>query len=97
MMAPEGQIDDGLFDLTIAGQVSKLGVLALIPRFMQSTQFGHPQVKAARAAQVTVTAVQGSLPVHIDGETLCEAGERLELELLPKMLQVIVPGEAGER
>ena len=93
MMAPEARPDDGFFDLCIAAQVSKLGVFALIPRFMQGTQAGHKAIRFARANQVVVTAVQGALPAHEDGETLCTAGERLEIKLLPNFLQVVVPGE----
>jgi YegS/Rv2252/BmrU family lipid kinase len=94
MMAPQGLTDDGLFDLCIAGQVSKLGILGLIPRFMKGDQAGHPAVRTARAAEVTVSAVQGSLPAHADGETLCTEGEQLALKILPKMLEVIVPPES---
>ncbi len=91
MMAPQGKTDDGLFDLCIAGQVSRVGIFGLIPRFMQGTQAGHPAITTARAAKVSVTAMDGSLPAHADGETLCTAGHKLELEILPHMLQVIVP------
>ena len=94
MMAPQGQPDDGLFDLCIAGQVSRAGIFALIPRFMQGTQAGHPAVRTARAARVTVSAVRGSLPAHADGETLCTAGERLALEIHPRLVEVVVPGGA---
>jgi diacylglycerol kinase (ATP) len=91
MMAPEGTMDDGLFDLCIAGQVSRAGVFKLIPRFMQGTQAGHPAIRTARADKLTVTAVQGTIPAHADGETLCIAGEQLELKILPRLLEFIVP------
>lgn len=91
MMAPEGKIDDGLFDLCIAGEVSKLGIFALIPRFMQGTQASHPAIHTAQAAQVTITALQGALPAHADGETLCYAGDHLVIKIIPKALEVIVP------
>jgi YegS/Rv2252/BmrU family lipid kinase len=91
MLAPQGRPDDGMFDLCIAGQVSKLGILALLPRFMQGTQAGHPAIRTAQAARVTVTAVQGTLPAHADGETLCTAGERLALEIHPRLLEVVIP------
>jgi diacylglycerol kinase (ATP) len=90
-MAPEGQPDDGLFDLCIARQVSRPGILKLIPRFMKGNQAGHPAIQMARADRVSVTALQGSLPAHADGETLCFAGQRLELSVMPRMLEVIVP------
>ncbi len=93
LMAPEGEMDDGSFDLTIADQVGRAMIFALILRFMQGSQVGHPAIKMAQTAKVTVTADQGALPAHADGETLCEAGQRLELEILPQALEVIVPGE----
>jgi hypothetical protein len=40
---------------------------------------------------VSVVAVEGELPAHADGETLCVTGRRLELELLPGRLDVICP------
>lgn len=86
-------MDDGSFDLTIADQVGRAMIFALILRFMQGSQVGHPAIKMAQTAKVTVTADQGALPAHADGETLCEAGQRLELEILPQALEVIVPGE----
>jgi diacylglycerol kinase (ATP) len=88
MMAPEAGIDDALFDLCIAEQVSKLGVLALIPKFMAGTQASHPSIRTDRTAAIHVTALEGSLPAHADGETLCTAGDALNLELLPAQLEI---------
>ena len=87
----DGKIDDGHFDLCIAGQVSRLGILTLLPRFMQGNQFGHPAIRAGQSGHVVVSAVTGSLPAHADGETLCLSGERLEMELVPSALDMIVP------
>jgi YegS/Rv2252/BmrU family lipid kinase len=91
MMAPEGKMDDGAFDLCIAGKISRPAVLGLIPRFMKGSQAGHPAIKFLKASQVSVKALQGSLPAHADGETLCEAGERLELRLHPGLLEIMGP------
>ncbi len=93
MMAPEGKMDDGAFDLCIAGKISRPAVLGLIPRFMKGSQAGHPAIKFLCAAKVSVKALEGSLPAHADGETLCEAGERLELSLLPGLLEIMSPVE----
>ena len=90
MMAPQGLTDDGLFDLCIVEQVSRMGIFGLIPKFMHGTQAAHPAVRMLRSKQVVVTALQDSLPAHADGETLCTAGKSLVLKLLPAMLEVIV-------
>ena len=89
MMAPDARIDDGRFDLCIASQVSRLGILALIPRFMKGTQANRPSIKTWQTAQITVTALDGVLPAHADGETLCIEGKRLTMEVLPRRIEVL--------
>jgi len=93
MMGPAALPDDGLFDLCIVKQVSQARILALIPKFMNGTQAAHPAVKTAQARHVTVTAIQGTLPAHGDGETLCKEGQELTMELLPRQIEIMsVPG-----
>lgn len=96
MMAPDGSMEDGVFNLCIAGQVSRLGILALIPRFMMGTQAGHPAITTDRMDSIKVTAIDGALPAHADGETLSTAGQVLEIKILPKALQVIGSDHKGE-
>ena len=89
MMAPHAQPDDGLFDLCIARQVSRARIFALIPKFMKGTQATDPAVKTAQAQQVVVTALEGVLPAHADGETLCVEGKQLTLELVPRQIEIV--------
>ena len=89
MMAPEGQPDDGLFDLCIAHQVSRARIFGLIPHFLRGTQATQEPIRTGRARRVVVTAVEGMLPAHADGETLCTDGRRLELELLPRQIEIV--------
>jgi diacylglycerol kinase (ATP) len=94
-MAPESRTDDGAFDLCIAGDASKAHILALLPRFMQGTQAGDPVIRFARTSRLVVTALEGSLPAHIDGETLCVDGHELALELIPGALEMVCDPEAA--
>jgi diacylglycerol kinase family enzyme len=89
MMAPNAQTDDGLLDLCIAGQLSRLGILALIPKFMKGTQAGNPAIKTGRTQKVHVTAVNGVLPAHADGETLCTEGNELSIDLLKQPINIL--------
>jgi diacylglycerol kinase (ATP) len=89
MMAPESNNRDGLLDLCIARQVSRGRIFALIPHFLKGDQATQPSISTARAKQVSVTALEGSLPVHADGETICTAGAGLTIELLPAQLSLI--------
>lgn len=93
MMAPESLSDDGLFDLCITGKISRLGVFALIPRFMKGSQKGHPAVQFKRSRKVDIKAIQGTLPAHADGETLCTRGDQLTLEILPRCLELVCDPE----
>jgi diacylglycerol kinase (ATP) len=89
MMAPDALTSDGRLDLCIARQVSRAQIFALIPKFMKGIQAGHPAIQTCQAKVVRVTAVEGILPAHADGETLCIDGKELSVELLPGQLEVI--------
>lgn len=95
MMAPHSKIDDGLLDLCIAGDVKQAAIVGLMLRFMKGTQAEHPAIRMVRTDHLTVTAVQGKLPAHADGETLCTAGDRLEMRALPGMLEMITRVDQG--
>ena len=89
MMAPQGRPDDGLFDLCIAGQVSRARMFALIPRFMNGTQATQKCIATARARRIVVRALEGALPAHLDGETLCTEARELTLELVPQQVEIV--------
>ena len=88
--APQGISDDGLFDLCIAREVSKLQMMMLIPRFLNGTQAGNPAIHMTRSHMVTVKALKGTLAAHADGETLCTGCQQFDLEILPRQLDLIV-------
>jgi len=89
MMAPNGSPDDGLFDVCIAHQVSRPQMFVLIQRFMAGTQETHKAIQITRSSKVVITALEGALPAHGDGETICTDGTQLTIELLPLQLEVV--------
>ena len=93
-MAPKGDPGDGLFDVCIAGQVTRGRILSLIPHFLKGDQEGQPAISVARCRQVRIVAEEGVLPAHADGETLCVDGHELRAELLPTQLEVF--GATGD-
>jgi diacylglycerol kinase family enzyme len=76
-------------DLTIAKQVSRGRVFTLIPHFLKGTQATQKEILITQAQRLTVSAVKGFLPVHADGETICEHGDKITIELLPKQIELI--------
>ena len=91
MMAPNADTNDGLFDLCIARQVGRARILSLIPHFLKGTQASQDPILTGQAHHLTVTALEGVLPAHADGETLCVDGVKLDLELLPSQIKMISP------
>jgi YegS/Rv2252/BmrU family lipid kinase len=89
MFAPESEQDDGLLNLCIVEGISRAEVLNLFPKVMNGTQHEHPATKMPLAKHVSIRALSGSLPVHADGETICEAGTELDVSILPQQLEMI--------
>ena len=92
-MAPDSKPDDGLFDLVIVRQVSRLRIFSLIPHFIKGTQGTQPEIRTLRAARVSITALEDVLPAQSDGEIICVDGTRLDIELLPHQVEVVCPKE----
>lgn len=91
LMAPHSAPDDGLLDLCIAGEVSRLEILKIIPLFFKGTQANHPAIQFRRSRRVKVTALSGWLPAHADGETMATNADCLEMEILPGAIELLVP------
>jgi len=89
MMAPRAEMNDSLLDLCIASQVSRVGIFRLIPHFMKGTQASQKPILILKSRRVAVTAIEGELPAHADGETLCVDGKELSIELVPAALPFI--------
>ena len=89
-MAPDGNPGDGILDLCLAGQVPQIKILPLALKFISGTQKDHPAVSMVRARRVDIRAVEGTIPAHADGETICTAGQALSIDLFPAALEVCV-------
>jgi len=89
MMAPESKPDDGLFSLMIVSQTGRIEVLKLITKIMSGTHVGHPKVSMPLSSSLEITALNGSLPVHADGETICEQGNSLRVRMHSKQIELI--------
>jgi YegS/Rv2252/BmrU family lipid kinase len=88
LVTPEAELDDGLLDVCISGQLSRLGILSVLPRFVRGTHVTHPQVQMERARQVKV---ESSLPlaIHLEGESFATDAREFELSVIPGSLKLI--------
>jgi diacylglycerol kinase (ATP) len=91
MMAPDGNPGDGKLNLCLVEEMTRRHILKLMGQFMKGTQAGDEKVRMDLTDALTITAVDGTLPAHADGETLCEQGQKLQIKLLPAQLEVVCP------
>ena len=89
-LVPHAVPDDGRFALTVAGPLSKLGVLLNTYRFYNGSIGGHPKVATSLARAVRVEAAPGAPPtlLEADGEFLGQTPATFTL--LEKALRVAV-------
>ena len=93
LVAPEASSNDGLFDLVVVETMSKLQMLAFIPRFMAGTHIADRRVQVKRAREIAVTS-EDPLAYHVDGEILSLDAHRIEARMLPGRLRMIAPPES---
>ena len=89
-VAPQAEVDDGLFDVTLVQELSRWEVLKSLRKLFDGTLLTHPKVLALREAWGAVeTAI--AQPVEADGELIGHAPVRFSI--LPRALRVITPSE----
>jgi diacylglycerol kinase (ATP) len=64
---PDADPADGLFDVLVWGDVSKLDLALNLHKLYRGTHTGHPKATIRRARRVTVTP-DSALPIEVDGE-----------------------------
>ena len=87
-LAPEASPDDGLFDVLLIGDVTKLDFATTAPKLYRGKHLGHPKVDLARARIVTVDGAE-TLPIELDGEQVGTTPARFEV--VAGALRVRVP------
>ncbi|PKL25620.1 MAG: diacylglycerol kinase [Spirochaetae bacterium HGW-Spirochaetae-3] len=95
-MAPDAENHDGRFELCVAERLNRREMIDLMVRYTKGTQAGHAKITMMSASSLTITAPDGGLIVHADGETVCVDGRSLEVECLAGALTIICdPGRVA--
>jgi diacylglycerol kinase family enzyme len=87
LIAPEADPSDGLFDVLIIGDVSKLDLLWSLPRIYRGTHLTHPKVTLKRTNEVTISA-DTKMSIQADGDLIGETPARFVV--LPSALNIRV-------
>ncbi|MDT0345661.1 diacylglycerol kinase [Streptomyces litchfieldiae] len=89
------RLDDGLFDITVVGEVDRRTLLRVFPRVYRGTHLGHPAVSVFRAARVTLEAP--GVTGYADGEPLGRLPLTAEcVRGAVRLLAAPAPGPAGD-
>jgi len=92
-MGPKAILDDGLLDLCfVRHQPSRMSLIKILKHYTKGTQEQCEGVYMARSKYFRLTALEGGMAAHCDGETVCYDGKELEITCIPNALQLIVPG-----
>jgi diacylglycerol kinase (ATP) len=87
-VTPGSQMDDGHFDLCIAGALSRPEMLAFVPRFMRGSHTTDRRITMAQGRTVSVSC-ESPWAGHVDGEIYGLGGQHFEIELLPQRLHLL--------
>lgn len=90
-ITPKAVPTDGLLDICIAHDVTKLTVLRVLPRLLKGTHLSSKYVTYFTTTSMTVTADPDSL-IEVDGEVM--EGTPISLEVVPKAMTVMVKKNA---
>jgi diacylglycerol kinase (ATP) len=87
-IAPDAAVDDGLLDVCLVGDMSRLVALGQVPHLYRGTHVRHPLVSMFRVARIDVDG-DPAVRIHLDGEPF----GRLPLSVVvePGRLEVAVP------
>lgn len=87
-IAPHAELDDGLFDVVLVGDVSRSEFLRAFPRVFKGTHLSHPKVQHFRCSSIRVSSNKG-LAVLADGE---EVGSTpASFQVVPNAVKVMMP------
>lgn len=77
-IAPPAEMDDGLFEVIILRNLSKVALLANLPKVYRGTHLGHPKITSLRGRIVEIET-SGSALLNLDGEQPGRAPVKIEL------------------
>jgi diacylglycerol kinase (ATP) len=93
-LAPDALPDDGLFDVVLIGDVTKLDFATTAPKLYSGRHVSHPRVEVLQSAAVAVDAAE-PLPIELEGEPVGTTSARFTV--VPNALRVRMPQDRPSR
>jgi YegS/Rv2252/BmrU family lipid kinase len=89
---PDADPSDGLLDVAVVGDMSKLQMITTLPRFYVGTHIGHDKIRMCQAKSIEVDSPQ-QLPLQVDGELVGQTP--VSFRVVPAALTVATGGYNG--
>lgn len=88
-VAPDAELDDGLFDVIALGDLSRAEAIGLSRAIYAGTHLSHPKVTSTRGRSLVARPLHrfGKVLIDMDGET--PGSLPLRAEVLPRALEVL--------
>jgi diacylglycerol kinase (ATP) len=90
-IAPHARMDDGLLDVVVVGELSRIDFLATFPKIYSGRHLGHPLISVLRAARVELDADR-PLAVHLEGDLAGTVPVAFEVQ--PAAIRVLAAPDA---
>jgi len=88
LLAPDAELDDGLLDVVLVEQSSRLAYLRGLPKVFKGTHVDEPGVHITRGAEVTISADR-PFDVYADGDPIGTLPTTVRVR--PNALRVLLP------
>ncbi|MCL2479698.1 MAG: diacylglycerol kinase family lipid kinase [Treponema sp.] len=89
-MGPNAILDDGMLDICcVRRPTTRFKLIKIFLRYPKGTQLECEGVYGDRAVHFNLTALEGGMAAHCDGETICYEGKELEISCVPGALRLI--------
>lgn len=87
-VAPLAELNDGLLDVVLVGEVSVFEFLRQFPKVFSGSHLGHPAISLYKAKNVRLSADR-ELPLGIDGDVIKR--REVAIALRPSFVPLVVP------
>lgn len=88
LLAPTARLDDGLFDVVLAGDLPKRRFLALLPKLFKGTHIREPAYRMLRARELHIDADRPFV-LYADGDPI--GATPVTVRIVAGALQVLAP------
>jgi diacylglycerol kinase (ATP) len=87
-IAPDAQVDDGLFDVVLIEGMNRVRAIAALRRLYDASHLTHPRVRIRRGQHVHIASPARPIGIDLDGEHA--AGSDIAFSIRPGLLDILL-------